>query len=225
MADVPTKPGFLAYQQKHLPKVNSLRLANSLVQINGVPTPDKGEVLFSPPEASHNEPRSCYNCEFYFSRAKTCHFFGPSVRIEKFIYPPTPQDASKPIEYHPVCGAWNYGRPKEGMASYQELPYNNPDDIGLGWVNAPEVGLKLSGTCCGGANGGDDCDSYQIPGEDKRASKTGFCRVLQLDVPNMACCTEWADDDFVEWQKARDILADLDKRKVSNSSPNPLLPK
>lgn len=217
------KPGFLAYKDKHLPKVNSLRLANSLVQITSIPTSDRGSVLFSPASGAHDEPRSCYNCHFFNERAKSCQLMGDRIRVEKFVYPPSFQDSSKPIEFWPVCGMWDYGDPNDGGASFKEPPFDNPDDIGFGWVNAPSVGLEHSGTSCGGANDGDDCDHFIITGDDKRAAKTGFCRVLQQTVGNLDCCAHWEDDDWVDWQKGEDLLKDLDSRRVRATSPNPLL--
>jgi len=225
MADRPSKPGFLKYETKTLPKVNSLRLANSLVQITNVPILDKASVLFSPAASAHQEPRSCYNCHFYNERGKNCQLIGGATRIERFTYPPAFEDGSKPIEYWPVCGMWDYGQPNNAAPTFKQPPFDSPEDLGLGWVNAPDVGLPLSGTSCGGANGGDDCDHFIIQGTDKRAAKTGFCRVLQTEVGNLDCCTAWEDDDWVDWQKGQDLLKDLDKRRIGPQGPNPLLPK
>lgn len=221
---VDDKPGFIAYKPKHLPKVNSLRLANSLVNISSVPILERGQVCYSTASSADNEPRSCYNCHFYNRRASSCSLMGPGVRVEKFTYPPMVQQDSKPIEYWPVCGMFDYGEPQNGLPVYKATPYDNPDDNGFGWVNAPQVGLKLSGTSCGGANGGDDCDNYIVPGDDKRAEKTGFCRVLQTQVDNMDCCTAWTDDDWVDWQKGAKLLEEIDSsNKQRVYGPNPLL--
>lgn len=219
-----SKPGFLRYEPKTLPKINSLRLANSLVNITSVPILDKGQVLFSPAASAHNEPRSCYNCHFFNERAETCQLIGPATRIKKFTYPSAFQEGSKPIEYWPVCGMWDYGEPNDGSVQYKRPPFDSPSDIGLGWVNAPNVGLERSGTNCGGANGGDDCDNFIISSEDKRQARTGFCRVLQTEVGNLDCCTAFTDDDWLEWQDGQKLMEDLDKQKQQRS-PNPLLPK
>ena len=216
---------FLEYQAKHLPKINSIRLANSLVKIRTMPVLDEGQVLFSDASGANNEPRSCSNCWMWNERPGTCQLMGPNVRAERFIYPPVPEDGSKPIEYWPVCGMWDYGKHNEGQPIYKVAPYDDPDAIGFGFVNAPEIGLRRSGTCCGGANGGDDCDNYITRGDDKRAENTAFCRVLQKDVANMDCCAAWDDDDWVDWQKAQDLLKDLDSKTQRASSSNPLLGK
>lgn len=229
MADVPmkdsTKPGFLAYKPEHLRKINSMREASSMVYITTSPTLEKGQVLFSSAANSHDEPRSCYNCFMFNRDAKTCKLMGPAVRVEKFIYPPTGTEVAKRIEYWPACGMWAYGTPIVGKPVYKELPFDEPDDLGFGWINAPVVGQPHGGANCGGTNGGDDCDNFIVAGDDKRASPTGFCRVLRQDVENGACCTAWGDDDFISWQKGQDLLKDLDKQRVGVAGPNPLLPK
>ena len=198
-----------------------MRQAASLVQVtSGPPVPDEGDVLYSPPEASHGEPRSCINCWMWNEKARTCKLMGPSIRAEKFVYPPS---GGKPIEYWPVCGMWDFGKHNEGPATYKEAPFDTPDNLGFGYVNAPEVGQPRGGTNCGGQNGGDDCDNYIIAGEDKRATETGFCRVLQHNVPNLACCASWGDDDWLDWQTAQKLLEELDNQRVRATTPNPLL--
>jgi hypothetical protein len=214
---------FLEYGPKHLPKVNAQRLANSLVQIRTVPVLDEGQVLYSSPESANNEPRSCANCWMWNEHPGTCYIMGPDVRAEKFTYPPKEELGAKPIEYWPVCGMWDYGKHNEGRPVYKAAPYDDPDAIGFGFVNAPEVGLERSGTNCGGQNGGDDCDNYITKGSDKRAENEAFCRVLQKNVPNNACCSAWCDDDWVDWNKGQDLLKELDERKQRASSPNPLV--
>lgn len=201
-----------------------MRQAASLVKItSGPPVPDEGLVLYSPPEASNEEPRSCINCWMWNEEARTCRLMGPNVRAEKFTYPPTATADGKPVEYWPVCGMWDFGKHNEGPAIYKDSNFDSPDDIGFGYVNAPEVGLERGGTNCGGQNGGDDCDNFIIAGDDKRKADSGFCRVLQHDVPNLSCCSSWQDDDFLTWQRAQKLLEELDKKRVNDSTPNPLL--
>ena len=216
---------FLEYEPKHLPKVNAQRLASSLVKIQSTPLLEEGQVLFSAPASANNEPRSCINCWMWNEHPGTCYLMGPEIRAEKFTYPPKFEEGSKPIEYWPVCGMWDFGHHHEGRPIYKQSPYDDPDSIGFGYVNAPEVGLERSGTNCGGQNGGDDCDNYITKGPDKRAEDEAYCRVLGKHVPNLACCTAWGDDDWVDWQKGQDLLKDLDSKKQQGSSPNPLLGK
>ena len=225
MAETIGKPGWPKYGPDALRKVNSLREAASLVQITSAPILDKGQVLFSTAASAHSEPRSCYNCHFYNEAGGSCQLVGPAIRVEKFTYPAVGNSVSKPIEYWPVCGMWDYGAPNSGRPSFKEPPFDDPDSLGLGFVNAPEVGLPHGGTCCGGAGGGDDCDNYMVSVDDKRITKTGFCRVLQIEVGNSDCCTAWKDDDWVPWQEGQKILEDLGKKKAVASGPNPLLPK
>lgn len=214
---------FLEYTAKHLSKVNAQRLANSLVKITTVPVLDEGQVLFSDAAGANNEPRSCANCWMWNEHPGTCYLMGPDIRAEKFIYPPKFEEGAKPIEYWPICGMWDYGKHNEGRPVYKQAAYDDPDSLGFGYVNAPEVGLERSGTNCGGQNGGDDCDNYITKGPDKRAEDKAFCRVLQKEVGNCDCCAAWTDDDWVDWQKGQDLLKDLDSRKQRAVSPNPLL--
>lgn len=200
--------GFPIYKSAQLKKVNSLRRANSLVEIEDAPILDKGQVQFVTAEESDNEPCSCYNCEFYNAGA-TCYFFGPSIAVRKFIFPAEPTADAKPIEYWPVCGAQHHGKPNKGRERFADT-LSDPDNLGLGWVNAPRVGLEYGGANCGGGNGGDDCDLYDVEGtDDKRSAPTGTCRILRTPVANGDVCACWIDDDFVSWQKAQSILSEL----------------
>ena len=216
---------FLEYEPRHLPKINAMRLASSLVKIQAAPTLEPGQVLFNGADKANNEPRSCINCWMWNENARTCRILGPDVRAEKFIYPPKFEEGSKPIEYWPVCGMWDYGKHHEGPAVYKQAPYDDPDSVGFGFVNAPEVGLERSGSCCSGANNGDDCDNYITKGDDKRAETTAFCRVLQTEVAGMDCCSAWTDDDWIDWRKGQDLLKELDSKKQRAASPNALLGK
>jgi hypothetical protein len=211
-------PGFFRYKEKHLPKVNALREANSLVQITGVPVLTKGQLLFSPASESNGEPRSCYNCDHQNETSKTCKLLGPAICTEKFVYPAS---GEKRIEYWPVCGYWYPGEPTVGIAKYAETLVD-PDDAGLVWINAPEIGAPAGGSSCGGAGNGDDCDNWLVEGnENKRNYTEGFCRVLQVNTNTNDCCTAWGDDDEIMWQKAQDLLRDLKQTK----EPNPFLGK
>ena len=211
-------PGFFQYKAKHLPKVNALREANSLVQITSVPVLNKGQVAFSPADEAGGAPRSCYNCDHYNGTAETCKMLGPGIDILKFTYPAS---GEKRIEYWPVCSYWYPGEPTIGIAKYEDCLVD-PDNAGLIWINAPEVGAKDGGACCGGQGNGDDCDNWLVEGDlNKREYTTGFCRVLQSNTNTNDCCTAWEDDDQVSWQKAQDLLRDLNKVK----EPNPFLDK
>lgn len=193
--------GFYKYRAKLglVRKVNAIRIGQSRPDLREPPILDEGAVLFSSAASADNEPRSCYNCQF-FNFEKSCKLLGKDVEIHKFTWPEEVRDGAKPIEYWPVCGYWVKGEPNYGVAQYSENKVS-PDDAGLGWVNAPEVGQEQGGSSCGGANGGDDCDLWMIedPSGDKRAAKTGFCRVLQKETGCMDCCSAWQDDDWLNW--------------------------
>lgn len=193
--------GFLSYKTEHLRKVNAIRRIISAPDAKLPPILNNGQVLFSAADDADNEPRSCYNCPF-FNYERSCMLMGEGIEIHKLIWPPEATSDSKRIEYWPVCGYWVIGEPNYGREKF--IASISPDDAGLGWVNAPEVGQIMGGTCCGGRNGGDDCDLWMTGGSDKRDEDTGFCRVLQCDTNNMDCCGCWIDDDWVSWQTAQE---------------------
>lgn len=193
--------GFLRYTPEHLRKVNAIRRVISAPDAKLPPILTNSQVLFSAATDANDEPRSCVNCAFY-NYGRSCQLMGQGLEIKKLIWPPKPTADSKQIEYWPICGYWTPGEPNYGPE--KTLAKLNPDDAGLGWVNAPEIGLEYSGSCCGGRNGGDDCDLWMTPAADKRDEDTGFCRVLQRDTNNMDCCSCWIDDDWVSWRTAQE---------------------
>jgi hypothetical protein len=201
--------GFLTYTDENLAKVNSIRRVISAPDATLPPILNNGQVTFSSTSEANDEPRSCYNCVFY-NYGRSCQLLGQSLEIRKLIWPPQPTEDSKQIEYWPVCSYWVPGEPAYGAA--RSIAALNPDDAGLCWINAPEVGLDASGSCCGGQNGGDDCDFFMTPMPDKRGADTGFCRVLQRDVNNMDCCSAWLDDDLLNWRTA------MERFKINNGN-------
>ncbi len=198
--------GFFKYRAKPelVRKINTIRIGQSRPDLKGPPILDEGSVLFSSAASANDEPRSCYNCTF-FNYEKSCRLLGKDVEVHKFTWPKERRDNAKPIEFWPVCGYWVKGNPNYGPEEFAGGKLD-PDEAGLGWVNAPEVGLERSGTSCSGANGGDDCDLWMIEGEDgdKREQKTGFCRVLQKTTGGMDCCSCWEDDDWLTWAMVKE---------------------
>jgi hypothetical protein len=201
--------GFLVYKAENLRKINSIRRIISAPDAKLPPVLRHEQVLFSEAASAHDEPRSCYNCPF-FNYNRSCQLMTPEVIVKKLTWPPAPTADSKQIEYWPVCGYWIYGEPNYGPE--KQLANINPEDAGLAWVNAPKPGQDEGGSCCGGRNGGDDCDLWMSDVADKRDADTGFCRVLQRDTNNMDCCSAWIDDDLVFWQTAQDRLKINDGR-------------
>jgi hypothetical protein len=182
--------GFFVYKPETamLKKINSIRRVISAPDATLPPILNNGQVLFSSAASANDEPRSCYNCAL-FNYDRSCMLMGSTIEIHKLIWPPEPTSDSKQVEYWPVCGYWVPGDPNYGPS--KSIAQINPEDAGLGWVNAPAVGLDASGSCCSGANGGDDCDFYMTETPDKREAETGFCRVLQRNVQGMDCCSCW----------------------------------
>jgi hypothetical protein len=199
---------FLLYQVQHLRKVNAQRRALSQPTIYDVPVLTKGQVQYIPEGALEGEPASCYNCPF-FNYDRSCQFLGSRVKVKKLVYPKESTPDAKRIEYWPCCGEWTRGEPNYGPEKFLDC-LASPDSTGLGWINAPMVGQEYGGANCGGKDGGDDCDHYCSEGEDKRLEPTAFCRVLQAPVECGAVCSAWMDDDYLSWDRAQNLLKELD---------------
>jgi hypothetical protein len=199
---------FKLHTAKTLRKVNAQRRALSQPDVYTVPVLKSAEVLFVPASKMCGEPATCYNCSRY-NYGRSCQMIGPNVLIRRFIYPPTATADAKRIEYWPCCSEWDRGQPNYGPAKYA---YNQstPDELGLGWINAPEVGLEMSGANCGGENGGDECDFYVSEEADARDAERAWCRVLQMEVENGAVCAAWRDDDWIDYQRGSALLKELD---------------
>ena len=196
------------YKAKALKKINAMRKTESQPDIEAVPVLSKAQVLFVTASSREDQPNSCYNCWKFNLRDRTCSILPKEIRVRKF----TSGEPYKRIEYWPVCGLHEFGKPNI------ETPIRrtacDPDYMGLSWVNAPTLGQTCGGTCCGGANGGDDCDYWKPPEgtEDKREASIGFCRVLQTPTANGDCCAAWIDDDILSWQDAQAVIKEQDAK-------------
>jgi len=186
--------GFAVYGPGHLKKINAMRRAKSLPDVETPLIPTKGEALFTTAEEMHHEPSSCSNCVFLRSD-KHCALIGPRTRIANLTH--------SQIEYWPCCSMHTYGISKNP----DYLTSGDPDYMGLVWINAPKVGQKHGGANCGGCDGGDDCDHYLVDGgTEKWDSPTGFCRALQTTVACGDVCSLWRDDDILGWREAQKLL-------------------
>lgn len=199
---------FVVYQAENLRKINAQRRALSQPADYSVPVLKPAEVLFVPANKMGGEPATCYNCGEY-NYGKTCKLIGPHVPIRSFIYPRVATPDAKRIEYWPCCGMWDRGQPNYGPPKFH-ANLSSPDELGLGWINAPAVGQEIAGANCGGTDGGDECDFYITTEADARDTQEGFCRVLQQDVANGAVCAAWRDDDWVDYQRGAALLRELD---------------
>ena len=188
--------GFPLYDEKNLPKVNAMRRVMSRPDFHGVPILQPSDVLFTTGESMQDHPASCYNCRTQNPKSLTCKRIGPEILVKKFTRGGTD---GNPIEFFPCCGMHDFGEPSEGIFFTRD----DPDYLGLVWINAPKVGQQFGGANCAGVNGGDDCDHYIVEGKKaKWDSVTGFCRVLQKNVAAADVCTAWTDDDVVSWREA-----------------------
>jgi hypothetical protein len=198
---------FKVYKADNLRKVNSQRRALSQPDRYTVPVLKPAEVLFVPASKMGGEPATCYNCR-EFNYGKSCELIGPHVPIRSFIYPRNATADAKRIEYWPCCGMWDRGAPNYGPPKFHEN-LSTPDELGLGWINAPTMGQDIGGANCGGERGGDECDFYVTEEADARDTKEGWCRVLQQDVANGAVCAAWRDDDWVDYARGSALLKEL----------------
>lgn len=187
--------GFIEYDKKQLPKVNTMRRDKSRPDFYGVPILTDAEVLLTQPDELGNKPASCYTCKEQTSEL-TCERLGPGILVKKVT---GARDSGEQIEYWPCCSMheWDGGKKQTGKPEYHDC-LDTPDSIGLIWINAPKPGLPFGGANCGGIDGGDDCDHYITYGKlEKWDTKEAYCRVLAHDVKAGAVCTAWRDDDIL----------------------------
>ena len=193
--------GFIEYDEKQLPKVDSMRRDKSLPDFFGIPILSDAAVLFTRASDLGNKPASCYTCTKQQADG-TCYLLGPAVKVQKVT---GHRESGDPIEYWPCCSSQQYGEPAKGKPEYAEY-LSAPRDLGLIWINAPEVGQKYGGANCGGVEGGDDCDHYMVKSGDKWENPQGYCRVLCHQVDAGDVCTAWHDDDELQWEEAQMLM-------------------
>lgn len=201
--------GFIEYGKEQLPKVDSMRRDKSQPDFYGIPILHDQDVMFTTASQLGDKPASCYTCQFQQSDL-TCGILGPDISVGKVT---GSQDSGDPIEYWPCCGEHDYGPAQKGQPSYRKV-LSTPDQVGLVWINASEVGQDYGGANCGGGNGGDDCDHYLVRSGDKWENPQGVCRVLQHTVDNGDVCTAWRDDDILDWQEAQQLMKGDSKETV-----------
>lgn len=188
--------GFPVYGPAQIGKVNAMRRAKSLPEVDTPIIPTKGEALFTTAEEMHNEPASCDNCAFYDHPGRECNLIGPRPKIQKIT-----KDG---IDYWPCCSMHTYSPEPLDLPT---IGPGDPDYMGLTYINAAKVGQKHGGANCGGCDGGDDCDHYIVEGKmEKWESPTGFCRALQTTVACGDVCSLWRDDDELPWREAVKII-------------------
>lgn len=208
--------GFIEYGPEQLPKVDSMRRDKSQPDFYGVPILHDSDVLFTRAAELGDKPASCYTCKEH-TKDFTCERLGPDIKVATVVGSP---ESGDPIEYWPCCSLQEYTEtPRQGAVSYHDT-LDNPDEIGLIWINAAEVGQKFGGANCGGVNGGDDCDHYITKGAvEKWEASQGACRVLQHSVDGGDVCAAWRDDDILQWQDAEQLMKgktvdEVKKRKM-----------
>lgn len=194
--------GFVEYGEEQLPKVNTQRRDLSQSEFYGIPILSDSEVMYTTSAQLGNKPASCYTCQIQQSDL-TCGLLGPDIKVSKVR---GAKDSGEQIEYWPCCDEHDYGTPATGKPSYRSN-LSTPDQVGLIWINAPEVGQPFGGANCGGLNGGDDCDRFRTEGlQEKWDVDSGFCTVLQHSVEGGAVCTAWKDDDILSWRIAQQMM-------------------
>lgn len=196
----PEPGGFIEYGKEQLPKIDSMRRDKSQPDFYGVPILQDSDVGFVRADQIGDKPASCYTCHHQLSNF-TCKLLGPDVQVKTVVGHP---ESGDPIEYWPCCSLHEYGEPETEIAYKDEL--SSPDEIGLIWINAPEVDQEFGGANCGGGNGGDDCDHYMVESGDKWENPQGQCRVLQHTVRNGDVCSAWRDDDQLDWDQAQQLM-------------------
>lgn len=190
--------GFIEYGPEQLAKVDSMRRDKSQPDLMGIPILHDEDAMYRRASEIGDKPASCYTCTMM--KDDTCSLLGPGVSTKKVT---GSRESGDPIEYWPFCKRFTYGTP---AGKYAEK-FENPNTIGLIWINASKPGQKFGGANCGGGNGGDDCDNYIVKGKvEKWDAEQGHCRVLAHTVNNGDLCTAWRDDDILQWEEAQNLL-------------------
>lgn len=195
--------GFVEYDEKQLPKVDSMRRDKSQPSFMGVPIMSDAQVLFTTAKELGGKPASCYTCKEQ-THDFTCERLGPGVLVKKVT---GSRDSGEPIEYWPCCSMHEFtDEPRKGAVSYHDT-LDTPDSLGLIWINAPKPGQEYGGANCGGVEGGDDCDHYIVSGKhEKWDVDQAFCRVLQHAVDGGDVCAAWRDDDQLSFEDAQNLI-------------------
>jgi hypothetical protein len=193
--------GFIEYDERQLPKVDSMRRDKTQPDFFGVPILKDSDVGFVTSAQIGDKPASCYTCHRQLSNF-TCKLLGPEITVKTVI---GHEESGDPIEYWPCCSVHEYGDPEKEISYKEKL--SSPDELGLIWINAPEVGQEFGGANCAGVEGGDDCDHYIVKSGDKWENPQAYCRVLGHQVEAGDVCAAWRDDDELPWQEAQQLLA------------------
>jgi hypothetical protein len=201
MGEQVEKGGFVEYDKKQLPKIDSMRRDKSQPDFFGIPIISDEAVMFTRASELGDKPASCYTCQAQQSDL-TCFYMGKGVKVAKVT---GHSDSGEPIEYWPCCGMHNYGPTRTGAPVYADI-LSNPSSLGLIWINAPKPGQPYGGANCGGVEGGDDCDHYMVKSGEKWDNLDGYCRVLCHSVEGADVCSAWHDDDELQFEEAQMLL-------------------
>lgn len=203
--------GFVEYDEKQLPKVDSMRRDKSQPDFYGIPILQDSDVGYVRSAEVGNQPASCYTCSKQ-NADETCYLLGPEIKVKTVV---GHKESGDPIEYWPCCSSHQYG--DGGGKDYAQY-LSTPQSLGLIWINAPKVGQEFGGANCGGSNGGDDCDHYMVKSGEKWDNPQGYCRVLAHTVDNGDVCSAWRDDDELNWDEAQQLMQGDSKETVKKKT-------
>src|SRR6266568_5101046 len=139
--------GFVVYEStpKYTQKMNTLRAVKSMAGAKDLPILNRGQVMFTSEAEMNHQPASCYNCHMYQSALDRCMIHSPEIVIKKFTQK---SKGGKDVEFWPCCSYWDHGEPCSSSTPNYSSQHDG-DSTGLIWINAPKVGLPLSGANCG----------------------------------------------------------------------------
>jgi len=129
------RPGFPLYGKEQLPKVNAMRVAQSQPDFEGIPILHDQNVTYTAASQMGDRPASCFTCALNNHADDTCMLMTENIIVARVTI--------EGIEYWPRCAEFVPGEGNDGKPLHHTD--EAPDQLGLVWINAPEVGQEYGG--------------------------------------------------------------------------------
>ncbi len=155
-----------------------------------------------------NQPKSCFNCPFFYINQKTCQIHGPDIVIDSLV-----KDGQL---YTPVCIYQTGGTPvavddSEVIYNATLLGEKKAEATGLEWAKGP-------GTNCGGFKEGASCIHFHATDGKGIDGICGLMKVKQEKIGehennevDWDDCCNGHEGEHITWQEAQKLLASTKK--------------
>ena len=178
-------------------------MVDKLIQIEPFTGVTRVAIAFVGGKETGNQPKSCFNCPFFYINQKRCQIHGPDIIIDSVT-----KDGQL---YTPVCVYQTGGTPlavDDSKVVYNAtiLGEKKAELTGLEWAKGP-------GTNCGGFAEGAPCVHFYATNE----KGDGICGLMKEEQPKVGehennevdwddCCNGH-EGEHIEWQEAQTLLA------------------